>query len=132
MSKAKRSRLMSRIRSRDTKPEMIVRRLTHGMGYRYRLHDRTLPGCPDLVFRKRGKVVFVHGCFWHRHAKCQFATVPKSRVEFWEAKLTANRNRDKKNLRKLKKLGWSILVIWECELGDEGLLKDRIRQFLSE
>ena len=127
-----RSRNMSRIRSKDTKPEMLVRRVTHGMGYRYRLHDRRLPGCPDLVFRRRHKVIFVHGCFWHRHRNCALAPLPKSNREFWTPKLNANRKRDERNLRALTKAGWSVLVIWECETGDADALARRIRDFLED
>jgi DNA mismatch endonuclease (patch repair protein) len=132
MSKATRSRVMRRIRSRDTKPELIVRRLIHAMGYRYRLHDRRLPGCPDLVFRKRRKVIFVHGCFWHRHKECPTAQLPKSRREFWTPKLNANRKRDAKNIRELEQGGWCCLVIWECEVGDQANIEHRIRTFLDD
>lgn len=127
-----RSRVMSRIRSKDTKPEMVVRRLTHGMGYRYRLHDKKFPGCPDLVFRRRGKVIFVHGCFWHRHRNCALARLPKSNRDFWTPKLNANRKRDEKNLRALTKAGWSVLVVWECETSNADALARRIRGFLED
>lgn len=132
LTMAERSRVMGRVRSRDTKPEMIVRRLTHGMGYRYRLHDKKLPGCPDLVFRRRRKVIFVHGCFWHRHRNCALARLPKSRRDFWTPKLNANRKRDERNLRELAKAGWSALVLWECEIGDADALARRIRDFLED
>ncbi len=128
---AERSRVMSRVRSKNTKPEMVVRRLTHGMGYRYRLHDKKLPGCPDLVFRQRHKLIFVHGCFWHRHRNCALARLPKSRRDFWTP-MNANRKRDERNLRKLAKAGWSALVIWECEIGDTDALARRIRNFLED
>ncbi len=129
---AERSRIMGRVRSKDTKPEMLVRRLTHGLGYRYRLHDKKLPGCPDLVFRVRRKVIFVHGCFWHRHRNCALARLPKSRRDFWTPKLNANRKRDERNLRELTKTGWSVLVIWECEIGDVNTLARRIRNFIED
>lgn len=132
LTMAERSRVMGRVRSKDTKPEMIVRRLTHGMGYRYRLHDKKLPGCPDLVFRRRRKVIFVHGCFWHRHRNCALARLPKSRRDFWTPKLNANRKRDERNLRELAKAGWPALVIWECEIGDSDALARRIRDFLKD
>jgi len=132
LTTAERSRVMGRVRSKDTKPEMVVRRLTHGMGYRYRLHDKKLPGCPDLVFRSRRKVVFVHGCFWHRHRNCALARLPKSRRDFWTPKLNANRKRDERNLRELTKTGWSVLVIWECEIGDVNTLARRIRNFIED
>lgn len=122
---------MGRVRSRDTKPEMMVRRMVHAMGYRYRLHAKDLPGKPDLAFRSRRKVVFVHGCFWHRHPECALARLPKSREDFWLPKLDANRRRDMKNERALRDAGWGVLTIWECELGDVAQLKTRIRGFLD-
>jgi DNA mismatch endonuclease (patch repair protein) len=128
---ARRSEIMARVRSRDTKPEMVVRRLVHAMGYRYRLHARDLPGKPDLVFRSREKVVFIHGCFWHRHAGCALARLPTSRQDFWLPKLNGNRQRDAKNERALRDAGWDVLTIWECELGDIAELKTRIRGFLD-
>jgi len=131
LTRAERSRVMSRVRSKDTKPEMIVRRITHRMGFRYRLHDKKLPGCPDLVFRRRRKVVFVHGCFWHRHRNCRLARLPKSRRDFWTPKLNANRKRDERTIRELTKAGWQVLVIWECEIGDAEALACRIRNFLK-
>jgi len=125
----RRSALMARIRSKDTGPEMIVRRLVHGMGYRYRLHRRGLPGTPDLVFPARSKVIFVHGCFWHMHSKC--VRLPKTRTHYWGPKLEANRKRDLAARRKLRALGWKALIIWECELrGDD--LAERIATFLDE
>jgi len=114
---------MGHVRSRDTKPEMTVRQIVHAMGYRYRLHAKDLPGKPDLVFRSRGKIVFIHGCFWHRHADCALARLPKSRQNFWLPKLDANRQRDLKNESALRDAGWDVLTIWECELGDIDQLK---------
>ncbi|OFM06551.1 very short patch repair endonuclease [Pseudomonas aeruginosa] len=122
---------MARVRSKDTKPEMQVRRLVHAMGYRYRLHDRKLPGHPDLVFKGRRKVIFVHGCFWHRHEGCGLARLPKSRLDFWLPKLEGNRLRDARKLEQLNQLGWTSLVIWECELKDIGLLEKRLKTFLG-
>ncbi len=122
---------MSRVRSKDTKPEMFVRRLVHGMGYRYRLHRGDLPGCPDLVFPSRRAVIFVHGCFWHRHRGCPHARLPKSRVAFWEAKLEGNRRRDEENIERLRALGWRVLVIWECELSDLDGTTEKIKGFLE-
>jgi len=110
---------------------MVVRKLVHAMGYRYRLHRKDLPGAPDLVFASLGKVIFVHGCFWHLHQGCSLARMPKSRLDFWKPKLEANRERDKKNLRQLKKLGWTSITIWECQLGDDKKLRDRIERFLN-
>lgn len=128
-----RSERMSRVRGRDTKPEMIVRRLVHGMGYRYRLHRADVPGKPDLVFPSRRKVIFVHGCFWHRHddPECRLARLPKSRLDFWGPKLERNRKRDADNLSRLAKMGWQSLVIWECQLKDREALEARIREFLG-
>jgi DNA mismatch endonuclease (patch repair protein) len=128
---SRRSEIMGRVRSRDTKPEMIVRRLVFAMGYRYRLHGKDLPGKPDLVFRGQKKVIFVHGCFWHRHPECSLARLPKSREEFWLPKLDANRQRDIKNERALLAAGWSALTIWECELVDLAKLETRIKEFLN-
>lgn len=133
LTKRERSERMSRIKGADTKPEMLVRRLAYGMGFRYRLHDARLPGRPDLVFVGRKKIIFVHGCFWHRHedAKCKLARLPKSRLDFWMPKLQANKERDKRTLKQLEQLGWSVLVIWECELGNEKILAKRIKEFLE-
>lgn len=129
--RSERSEIMSRVRAKDTRPEMLVRRLVFAEGYRYRLHDRKLPGCPDLVFRNRAKVIFVHGCFWHRHANCALARMPKSRLAFWEPKLNANKERDTRNKKLLAKEGWKVLTIWECELKDTERLKQTIRRFLD-
>lgn len=131
LSPKERSERMSRIRSKNMRPEMLVRKLVFALGYRYRLHARDLPGCPDLVFRSRKKVVFVHGCFWHYHTNCAIAHIPKSRTEFWKAKLEGNRKRDEINKRKLARDGWSVLFIWECQLKDAALLEVRIRKFLD-
>jgi DNA mismatch endonuclease (patch repair protein) len=124
---------MARVRGRDTKPEIEVRRLLHRMGYRYRLHRGHLPGKPDVVFGKRKKVIFVHGCFWHRHPDpaCRLARLPKSRLDFWKPKLEANAERDVQNQEALKRLGWTVLVVWECELGDSEHLENILRQFLE-
>ena len=124
-----RSQRMSRVRSKDTKPEWRVRRLLWGLGFRYRLHGRNLPGRPDIVFPRRKKVVFIHGCFWHRHPKC--GRLPKSRLEFWEPKLRENRSRDLRNQRALKKLGWKYLVVWECQLKNTSSLGLKITEFLK-
>lgn len=128
-----RSERMSRVRSRDTKPEMFVRRLVHGMGYRYRLHGGDLPGAPDLVFPARKRVILVHGCFWHQHPDpyCPLARLPKSNLDFWGPKLETNRRRDERNLALLAKLGWNALEIWECLTKDREELQVRIREFLG-
>ncbi len=125
---------MSLIRGKDTKPEMVVRRLVHSMGYRYRLHRRELPGSPDLVFSVRRKVIFVHGCFWHRHpdSTCKLARLPKSRQEFWVPKLESNASRDRRNEQALKADGWDVLVIWECETKDQALLESKIQAFFND
>ena len=123
-----RSRNMSAIKSKNTKPEIIVRKLLHSMGYRFRLHKKDLPGSPDIVLPKYKTVIFVHGCFWHRHNNCKFATTPKTRTEFWENKFKENIERDIKNQNKLKNLGWKSRIIWECEIKD----KDAINQKLKD
>lgn len=125
-----RSNQMRLIRSGDTKPELCVRRLVHSLGYRYRLHRPELPGKPDLVFPSRRKIIFVHGCFWHGH-KCKLGRVPKSNVEYWVNKIERNRNRDRNTLRRLRKLNWTCLTIWECSLHDERKLAERIKRFLE-
>ena len=111
-----RSRNMSAIKSKNTKPEIAVRKLLHSMGYRFRLHRKDLPGSPDIVLPKYKTFIFVHGCFWHRHENCKYASTPKTRKEFWENKFNKNIKRDKNNFKELKKLNWKVLVIWECEL----------------
>jgi DNA mismatch endonuclease (patch repair protein) len=124
---------MALIRGTDTGPELVVRRIVHSMGFRYRLHVKTLPGKPDLVFPRLRKVILVHGCFWHRHRKstCKLARLPKSRLEFWESKLEGNRLRDLTIKRSLRKAGWDILEIWECEMKNFDALKRRLRYFLE-
>src|SRR5262245_57649175 len=121
----------SRARSKGMRPELIVRRLVYALGYRYRLHLRNLPGCPDLVFRPKRKVIFVHGRFWHRHANCALARMPKSRLDFWMPKLEGNRKRVEKNRRALARKGWGVLTIWECQVKDSTRLERRIRRFLD-
>ena len=121
---------MSRIRHADTKPELLVRRLVHGMGYRYRLHRSGLPGRPDLVFGPKRKVIFVNGCFWHQHGCTQYR-MPRSRLTFWVPKLQKNVERDEAVRRQLADLGWDVLTIWECELRDVDGLRQRISQFLG-
>jgi len=132
-SPEQRSFNMSRIRSRDTKPEMIVRSLVHQMGYRFRLHRRDLPGTPDLVLPRHSKVIFVHGCFWHMH-RCRYGRVtPRKNAAFWAAKRQANVERDRKALRRLRSDGWRVLVVWECWTRDPEIkLIPRLTQFLDE
>lgn len=123
---------MASVRSRDTKPEMEVRKIVHLLGYRYRLYDATLPGHPDLVFPSRRKVIFVHGCFWHRHPNCKYATTPKSEVDYWERKFRDNVARDRRNRRDLKKLGWAVLTVWQCELKKFEKMTERLDDFLAD
>ncbi|WP_249340946.1 MULTISPECIES: very short patch repair endonuclease [unclassified Sphingomonas] len=131
VSPARRSAMMAGIRGRNTKPEMIVRRAAHRLGYRFRLHRRDLPGSPDLVFPGRKKIVFVHGCFWHCHDGCRFAYKPKSNVEFWESKLRKNKERDIRVKGELECMAWDILVIWECETADSDLVDAKLRGHLG-
>ena len=119
-----RSAMMAGIRGKDTKPEMIVRRFLHRSGLRYSLHRRDLPGRPDIVLTRYRTVVEVRGCFWHRHEGCPFAYMPKSNREFWELKLNGNRDRDRRNLLKLRELGWRVIEFWECELADDVVLQE--------
>jgi DNA mismatch endonuclease, patch repair protein len=129
-SPERRSENMRRIKSKDMKPELLVRRLVHGMGYRYRLHRKDMPGKPDLVFGLRRKVIFVHGCFWHQHASCPEGRVPSSNESYWQPKLARNAKRDAENLANLDASGWRTLVIWECETKDAAALRRRLRAFL--
>lgn len=131
LTRKERSRIMALVKSKDTRPELLVRRLVHGLGYRYRLHVRHLPGCPDLVFSSRRKVIFVSGCFWHRHACPNGRRLPKSRVGFWGTKLEANKTRDMKKRRQLGKLGWKVLVVWECQTSRVKELTEKIVRFLD-
>lgn len=131
IDQAARSALMARVRGKNTKPELIVRKMVFAAGYRYRLHVRTLPGKPDLVFPSRKKVIFVHGCFWHFHANCKRARIPKSHVEFWSEKLNTNKARDDRTRRALIQAGWEVYVVWECELHDHRALEENLRSFLD-
>ena len=122
---------MARIRAKNTRPEITVRRLLHSLGYRYRLHRRDLPGTPDICFPGRKKVIFVHGCFWHRHEGCRRTTTPKTRTSFWENKFTANMVRDRRNMSGLAAIGWEAIVVWECETADLEALASRLVLFLD-
>ena len=122
---ASRSKNMSAIKSKNTKPEVEVRKLLHSMGFRFRLHRKDLPGSPDIVLPKYKTVIFVHGCFWHRHENCKYASTPKTRKEFWENKFKANIKRDLEIQEKIKNLGWQSVVIWECEIKNKEI-KDRL------
>ena len=122
---ASRSKNMSAIKSKNTKPEVEVRKLLHSMGFRFRLHKKDLPGSPDIVLPKYKTVIFVHGCFWHRHQNCKYASNPKTRVDFWNKKFNDNIERDIKNQDELKSLGWKSKIIWECEIRNkEKLIKE--------
>lgn len=130
-SAALRSEVMRRVRSKDTGPEMSVRRLVHGMGFRYRVHRRDLPGNPDLVFPGLKKIIFVHGCFWHSHACSAGRNRPSSHRAYWLPKLERNRSRDLKNRRKLRGLGWEVMTIWECQLKRAEKIRQKIESFLE-
>lgn len=131
LTRSQRSKVMSAIRGRNTRPEVLVRKELHSLGYRYRVHFRVLPGLmwPDIVFPSRKKVILVHGCFWHAHEGCHYSRVPDD--AFWQKKLEANRNRDRKTENALASAGWKVLVIWECELADLDVLRERLLSFLD-
>jgi DNA mismatch endonuclease (patch repair protein) len=131
LSPTERSELMSRVRGKDTKPELLVRRLVWSLGYRYRLHSRKLPGRPDIVLSKRKKAIFVHGCFWHQHPGCARAKLPQTRAEWWRTKLTNNRKRDKKVQKQLREQGWEVLIVWQCRLRETSKLKAELIRFLT-
>ena len=126
-----RSRVMSRIRSRDTKPEKLVRSMIHSLGYRFRLHDKKLPGKPDLVLKKHQTAVFVNGCFWHQHPGCKKAVSPKSNNAYWDPKLAKNVERDKKNIEAIENEGLRCLILWECETNDLEALRNKIKVFMD-
>ena len=126
-----RSRTMAAVRSKDTKPEMLVRRAAHALGYRFRLHRKDLPGKPDLVFPSRKAVIFVDGCYWHGHDCKRGARMPKTNVEYWQAKIARNMKRDANNIATLEADGWQVLTIWECELNDRDDLARRLQEFLG-
>ena len=132
ISKEKRSWNMSRIRGKDTKPEIRVRSMLHRMGYRFRLHRKDLPGEPDIVLPKYKTVIFVHGCFWHRHKGCKYAYTPKSRVKFWKDKFAETVKRDKQHLKQLKENGWEVFIVWECETKDMDKLKKIMNKISQE
>jgi len=126
LSKKKRSWNMSLIRSSNTKPELVVRKILHSLGYRYSLHKKDLPGKPDIVLRKHRTVIFVHGCFWHQHKRCKRSNIPKSHTQYWKPKLERNMSRDKVHKKNLRKLSWKTIVIWECETKSLEKLKDKL------
>ena len=128
----RRSEMMAGIKGRDTKPELVVRRIAHKLGLRFRLHREDLPGRPDLVFPRRRLAVFVHGCFWHRHDGCRYAYTPKSRVDFWMRKFAENVARDRRNEEALRELGWRVLVIWECITRNEEVVREYLRERIEQ
>jgi len=130
-TQAQRRATMQAVRGSDTQPEWIVRRLLHGLGYRYRLHVKNLPGKPDIAFSKRKKAIFVHGCFWHAHG-CGIGQPPKSKLDYWLPKLEQNRQRDARKAKELCDMGWKTLMIWQCELEDIRALKKKLKSFLEE
>jgi DNA mismatch endonuclease (patch repair protein) len=132
LTREQRSRCMSRIRAKHTRPELVIRRLVHTLGYRFRLHRRDLPGTPDLVFPRHRKVILVHGCFWHRHWCRLGRPEPKQNAGFWERKLRGNVERDRRNLLELRRQGWKVLTLWECQLTDGNRLRRKLMSFLSE
>jgi len=129
LSPSDRSALMSRIRGKNTRPELVVRSLLHRLGYRFRLHRRDLPGTPDIVLPKHHKIILVHGCFWHGHS-CRLASKPKTNEHYWNEKIQGNRNRDARNLDALKRLGWYVLELWECEIRRSDGLAEKIDAFM--
>ena len=131
LTREMRSKQMSLVRSKNTKPELLLRRFVFDLGYRYRIHNKDLPGKPDMVFSSRKEIIFMHGCYWHGHT-CRLGRIPKSRVAYWIGKTAGNRDRDKLTLRRLRGMGWRCLVIWECELRDHEALKTRLTRFLDK
>ena len=131
VSPTTRSRMMSRIRGRNTAPELIVRKTAYGLGYRYRLNRPDLPGSPDLVFSRYNTAIFVHGCFWHRHEKCKYCYTPKSNIEFWMKKFDNNVARDNRVKGELERMGWRVAIIWECETKDFDGLRKKLRACLA-
>jgi DNA mismatch endonuclease (patch repair protein) len=128
---ARRSEMMGRIRGKGTKPELLVRSAAHRLGFRFRLHAKKLPGSPDLVFPRRKTVLFVHGCFWHRHQGCPYCYMPKSNIKFWCGKFEKNVVRDRRARRGLEGMGWRVAIIWECETADSDSLRKRLKELLG-
>lgn len=129
--KEKRSKIMSRIGGKNTKPEIIVRSMLHCLGYRFRIHRKDLPGTPDITLPKHKKIIFVHGCFWHGHKDCRRAKRPTTNIEFWDKKIDGNIQRDRKNIHLLQKSGWQILTIWTCEIKNQDDLRQKLISFLE-
>ena len=132
LTSSQRSHCMSRIRGKNTKPEILVRKSLHARGFRFRLHNKKLPGSPDIVLPKYGVAIMVNGCFWHGHKGCRYATKPKSNVEFWETKIARNKHRDEVTAAHLEALGWTVITIWECELRTSSQLDDRLNTLTEE
>ena len=132
LTSSQRSHCMSRIRGKNTKPEILVRKGLHARGFRFRLHNKKLPGSPDIVLPKYGVAIMVNGCFWHGHKGCRYATKPKSNVEFWETKIARNKHRDEVTAAHLEALGWTVITIWECELRTSSQLDDRLNTLTEE
>ena len=128
LNKVERSERMSLIRAKDTRPELVLRRALHAKGFRYRLHASDLPGKPDIVLPKFGSVIFVHGCFWHGHRNCRIANSPKTNSEFWQKKFTTNARRDRRSQRRLKLMGWKVIVVWECEVRSKDKLDRTVKR----
>jgi DNA mismatch endonuclease (patch repair protein) len=128
--KETRSKIMAKVTGRNTKPEIAVRKLLWKMGFRYRLHDKNLPGKPDIVFSKKKKAIFVHGCFWHNHTGCKRATMPQSNADYWQEKIWRNVRRDRTNIAELESMRWQVLIVWECELKNVETLKSKLLCFL--
>lgn len=131
MTPRERSVRMSKVRNKDTKPEKIVRSLLHRLGYRYRLHDTKLPGKPDIVLPRHRKIIFVHGCFWHRHGRCRRLTIPANNADFWRRKFAENKERDRTRLARLRAAGWKVLIVWECETRNAEELRRILCDFLK-
>ena len=132
LSQTQRSYNMSRIRGKNTKPEILVRKGLHARGFRFRLHNKKLPGCPDIVLPKYGVAIMVNGCFWHGHKGCRYATKPKTNIEFWETKIARNRHRDEVTTAHLEALGWHVITVWECELRGKSVLASRLDALAEE
>jgi DNA mismatch endonuclease, patch repair protein len=130
-SPEKRSAIMSRVTGRNTKPEIVVRKIVHSLGFRFRLHRKDLPGKPDLVLPRHRKIIFVNGCFWHGHSKCRRSKLPSSNIEFWRAKIARNKSRDLEVTRSLREIGWEILVVWQCEIVQRDHLLSKLHSFLD-
>lgn len=128
----KRSEIMGRVKSKDTSVEKFVRSLLHRLGYRFRINRKDLPGCPDIVFPSRKKVIFVHGCFWHGHGCRRGARIPKTNTEYWLAKVEKNRRRDEARRNELEEMGWKVLTVWECEIADIDAVRERLITFLAQ